>query len=425
MGKYTHLDDPRVDAYIDERLKTIVNSFVQGAPGIRSILLTGSYGRGEGSAIVTATGVTLLRDFDLVLLFHKRVPRKEVASISDRLERMFCPPRDASYHYMDDFSLDVKPSTLARANLLPDMGLYDMRFCPVLYGEDIRLLINCRLEDIPLRSGARGLISKGIAMAGSMHVDYLRSGVPSDLRANFLRETSRAYFVAAEALTLLLGCYDHRAWRRLALLEERRSQELAGLLKKVPDLLDKIERAIRFKLDPAHNPINDDPIAYWFTTRDDLGEIWRFFFAKYLGTEAQDWDSFSQQLERSLGRQYYLPLIETGLRTRRIPYNNSLLRILNYAWGLGYNGQYAWKQFRIQGRLVWPWSNGYYTPGVEVFVTVPLLLFGLNRDGSIISRYIDTVERKLQFAQVEQQQPHSWERARSRLMWAVFSASFF
>ena len=54
MGKFTILKDSRVDSLVEAHLKIAIKE-INKIDGVRSIILVGGFGRGEGSILVLET----------------------------------------------------------------------------------------------------------------------------------------------------------------------------------------------------------------------------------------------------------------------------------------------------------------------------------------------------------------------------------
>ena len=171
MGIYTIHNDPLIDQQIESRLNKIVDILVKNLPNVQSIILTGGFGKGEGSVRISNGRVTPLRDFDLVVVFKKSIPRREVTKV----QRMLSCESNAieNYKYNQEFCLDISATTLDNINLFPDAITYDFKASKVIYGIDLRSKIKWDSKEIPLRSGARLLFNKSTALLGSFSLNYL------------------------------------------------------------------------------------------------------------------------------------------------------------------------------------------------------------------------------------------------------------
>ena len=158
MGKFTIHNNLLIEKEIGTRINTIVDTLNEEIPNITSIILTGGFGRGEGSVKITGEHIVPLRDFDFVLIFKKTIPWNCIRNAKDILDNELNSKSD--YKYNQKFSIDISATTLDRINLFPDISTYDLKVGQIVYGDDIRLKIKWTEKDIPLRSGARLLFQK-------------------------------------------------------------------------------------------------------------------------------------------------------------------------------------------------------------------------------------------------------------------------
>ncbi|MDP8231404.1 MAG: hypothetical protein P9L91_01910, partial [Candidatus Zophobacter franzmannii] len=70
MGKYTPEGSSKLDALIDSHMKRVVEEVLKRIPArkIKSIILGGGYGRGEGGIIYRDGNEALFNDFDLFVI---------------------------------------------------------------------------------------------------------------------------------------------------------------------------------------------------------------------------------------------------------------------------------------------------------------------------------------------------------------------
>lgn len=425
MGKYTALEDPRVDEYIDGYLKRVIEVILQDLPAIRSIILAGSFGKGEGSVVIDSEGVKPLRDFDIVVVFREKTPPLGIIkNVQKSLQERFCSMKVQDKYYLsNDLIPELKATTLQNINSLPDIFTYDLKKCQIIYGEDLRSKIKWELDDLPLRTNARALFQKAIALIGAFHTEYLNAEIPPHLRDSFLRETSRAYIEICVGLCLLANRYDSSSIRRLETLREIYRTEFPDLYEKVPDLVEKVVASTRYKLDPANNRISVNLLDYWFDTRDDLGEVIKYYYGRYLNLSFRNWVQFSADLETNLTREYYLPVIEAFLRNRNLPANFLVLNLSNLLFNVKENLEYS-RLALGERHLSMPLLYGLSSPVIKVFSVTPLVLFSVNRDGSVNSQSIDMALKKLKFVKLNcKQYKNVWEEARSKFLEVVFSVN--
>src|SRR5687767_13712326 len=86
MGKYTQSDDPRIESAIAEALQT-VTSLVAERFDPEAILLAGSFGRSEGSAVVVDERVKFLKDFDVVVIVDRSPSQSALENVTTEIHR--------------------------------------------------------------------------------------------------------------------------------------------------------------------------------------------------------------------------------------------------------------------------------------------------------------------------------------------------
>ena len=74
MGTYTIFNNKLVDLQIQERIDLIVGVISNNVPHIDSLILTGGFGKGEGSVVFKDDEVKPLRDFDFCIVSDKKYP---------------------------------------------------------------------------------------------------------------------------------------------------------------------------------------------------------------------------------------------------------------------------------------------------------------------------------------------------------------
>jgi hypothetical protein len=414
MGTYTIHNDPRVDQQIESRVNEVVGILTRNLPEVESIILTGGFGKGEGSVKISDATITPLRDFDFVVVFKRVIPSDKVRKVKELLS---CPSNATnSYKYNQEFCLDLSVTTLERINLFPDVMTYDFKQSKVVYGKDVRSKIKWDTRDIPLRSGARLLFQKSIALIGALSPDYLTGRVSQSNLDVFMRETSKVYVEISGALCVLAGKYNSYCLRRVCILREIYEEHFPDLYKIAPDLVGKMEASAKYKVDPVNNPINQDPIDYWFTARDDLCNVITDYFREYLRFSAIDLIEFAALLEKNMMKEYYLPLIDNYLFAKKLPRSKFLLRQLNAAYNIKQNFDYSISALRDH-RLSLSLTQGISAPCIKLFSACLLVMFSIERDGTINRENLDEALKRLSFVKLADCAfEELWEEARLKCL---------
>lgn len=422
MGKYSIHDDPNIDKQIQDRIERIVRKLVEEFPKIHSIILTGGFGKGEGSVAISDEIVKPLRDFDFIVIFERDVPKKEFKSF---LKNLMCNESEMLYEYKynKEFSVDIHATTIKNLNYYPDIVTYDLKRGQIVYGHDVRNDIIIEAHDIPLRSGARLLFQKSTALIGVMTYDRTKSGLKSSKeRDTFIRETSKVYVEIGSALCILAKQYKSHANKRLQILSSIYREHFSKLYRNVPELVERIEFCTHHKLDPHSNPIREDPIKFWFQARNDIGEVMKFYFEEYLGLHFEEWLSYIESLESTLGRFYYIPLIRNLLDLKGIPYNKTILSFLNSIYNLKANFDQATSsnnKYHIRKVLL-----SKISLNIRFFCACLSLLFALNPDGTTKKEYVKKAQNLLSFVRLRNNSVSPWEEARLKCLVLMNSLDF-
>ena len=76
LGIFTSYENTSIDTQIESKLQIITKTILENVSSVRSILLTGGFGKGEGSIKKINNGkIICLRDFDLVVIVDK-IPKE-------------------------------------------------------------------------------------------------------------------------------------------------------------------------------------------------------------------------------------------------------------------------------------------------------------------------------------------------------------
>lgn len=413
MGTYTIHDDPNVDEQIENKIQAIVAKLTEAFPEIHSIILTGGFGKGEGSIRITDGTVKPLRDFDFIVVFKKHAPRRQFGKFVTNLNVSNESESIYEYKYSKDFALDIHATTIENLNSYPDVVTFDLKESHVVYGHDIRNDIMIESDTIPLRSGARMLFQKSTALVGVMSSNLIERGFDSkEAQDNFVRETSKVYVEISSALCILAKRYDPHARKRLQILGNIYTERFQEFSKDHQNLIKRIEASTNHKLDPCRNPITTSPIKLWFETREDLGEVARLYFKEYLGLDFTEWPSYVQSLEKKLRKTYYIPLIDNLLSLKGIPRNKYIVNSLNAVYNLKESLDFARKRDKYHAGVLLSRTSA----SIRFLCGCFILMFALNPDGTVINDYLQKVHSTLSFVKLSKKSGSAWDRARLKCL---------
>lgn len=384
MGKYTIHNNDLVDLEIDRKLKLVVDCIVKYLnSNVHSIILTGGYGRGEGSVIVSNGDIQLLKDFDIVIIVNK-VPNEDVTLLilEEVYKNLGVKNPEKSLFKHSKFTIDLRYLQINNINF-PDIWFYDLKTATILYGKDIREYITYNSEDIPLSSGLRLLFEKVTGLLGHFKYRMLYSDLGRNTNMYLIYECMKTYVEIATALCILNKVYVSSYKKRVEMIKMLNSKgKLEEIVKYIPDLIDKIEIATRFKLRPDFNIVKD-PLELFFITREDLAMVLKYYLQYYVNIEIKDWLEIDM-VSKQLAKIYYKPMISAWIRNKFNLQSRSLINILSILYQVYTNIKYIQIiQKDLSKIYLKPWfHNCIISPSLKFFPAGLLILLSLNRDGS-------------------------------------------
>ena len=110
MGIFTSHESASIDAQIASKLQLITKIILENVPYVRSILLTGGFGKGEGSVRKTNNEKILcLRDFDIAVIADKIPDGTIVQKLYDQIYRSLnLPNPERMLFRFSNFVVDIK-----------------------------------------------------------------------------------------------------------------------------------------------------------------------------------------------------------------------------------------------------------------------------------------------------------------------------
>jgi len=383
-GIYTHYGASWIDKQIDLKLRIIVNTVLKNVPRVKSIFLAGGFGKGEGSVEVRPDGdVKCLRDFDIVVIVD-RIPDETTqqrlhSSIYKSLGLL--DPEGNLFR----FSKFVVGVYFRRKDdlIYPDIWFYDLKSASrLLYGEDVRNLIPWGKKDVPLSSGLRILLEKVCGLLGAFSYRGTNE-LSEEQRKTLIFECYKTFIEICTALCILAGKYEPRYATRANIFEDFFFDEFPDFVQAIPDLPKKVRQYTAFKLKPDFTKICEDPIELWFSARDSLGKALCLYLRRYLILNTSEWADLPKQM-KIVARQYYKPFLKPFMNKKMRGSNKIMLDIASFLYNALTNLEYAIIVTRNIGRLyLRPLSRFHISPSLKFFPSGIMILFSLNRDGTL------------------------------------------
>jgi hypothetical protein len=246
---FTIHDDPETTRRIRKDLDTVTAAVQQADPGLRSLVLTGAFARGEGAMLDGRPQ----NDYDFVALRSLHRPKRDYDEVAAQLEDQL------------GLHIDLAPVAAWRlAWVRPTIFWYETALRGrVLHGEHLLSRIPVRRADAIERSeGLRLLVNRaaGLLIATNGADTYQRR-----------LQAAKALLASLDAHLLADGRFQpsqrerQHAYRRLV----AHKQAPHGLA----EVHDWLEWAYRFKVDPARADPEDPQLAWRVAARTLLGAV--------------------------------------------------------------------------------------------------------------------------------------------------------
>jgi hypothetical protein len=279
MGEFTALDHPLVDQTIEAHLQQIIAA-VRSRMEPQSIILRGSFGRGEGSVVIQDGQLRFLSDYEIDVETFSPFYRSLFAELSQELTTELGVETGLRW---------VRPGFMRvrRVGPLPmrpgpiTISLYESTYgSHTLFGEDVlhaSLAVDPR--QISLTSGITLVLNR---MAESQ--SYMRNATDAahdELESFFW--VNKTILACSESLLLLWGqyhlSYEERGRRFAAMADDR----LGFMHDQAVMLSEFVARATEFKLRPRHGLYREPVQETWLQVVPICDTVFRHLTEQVLG----------------------------------------------------------------------------------------------------------------------------------------------
>ncbi|MCL5256612.1 MAG: nucleotidyltransferase domain-containing protein [Chloroflexi bacterium] len=344
MGRFTAWDDPLVDQTVEHHLREIVTAIrAQLSPD--SIILRGSFARGEGSVVTDGDQLTFLSDYELVVVSPHVSDRSVLRTVSrDLTARLGVEISISRLHPQDVLAGMAAGHTIA---------MYEMQNGGmVLWGEPVLGRVPATdPRSLDLWSALRLLLNRMAESLGN-------ESAADDLET--LRWITKTALACAESLLLACGQYHYsyaERGRRFADL----LPHLDGLSERASGMRELVRSATAFKLRPSLDcyPAPLHPIQQALKQACDA--TLRYLIREYLGFSFDTYAEFPGQYQRNM-------LAQNKIRAHPIPLLPTILSQNSYLILRSLHDQH-----RLPLRLI---GMGSCPAHHVVYSVVPLVFLG-------------------------------------------------
>jgi len=408
MSKYTSSDNLEVDKQLQVYLDTVVEIINKKIDKVVSVILSGGFGRGEGSFLIEKGKVCPLNDFDVYVVTKNKISEdilNEVASEARNLigtkgismhifERDRLTNSDNSYSQL--FYVDLKAFPLDYFRHLPPiMRYYDLKNAgSVIGGKNVfSEMADYKLGDLPKAEGLRLLLNR------MSHLIQFPPIYTNKKRSHQLLifHVIKAYLACAGALLQLSGKYQSSYKKNMEILEKSFADDFPELHKKIPGLPAKIREFTEFRMQPNFSIYTDKDFNIWHEAKEYIGVVSQYFLSEYIGKKINNWDDFSIVIRKLIWPKYYNPYLKYYLKKNlgiKIE-NKNVLSFINFFSKIYFNFLYFKRMLRYQNKFYPRTLFKLSSPELSFFSALPYLLYSVNKDQTINIEMLEKGRRAL------------------------------
>jgi hypothetical protein len=420
--RYVQGRDAIVNEQIDSQLRLVTKVILKNMAKVRSIIIAGGFGKGEGSVKLTEDGkVICLRDFDIVCIVDRKPNSKVVDKLYDQIYKSLgLKNPESSLFRQQSFAVDLK--FLRKEDLIySDIYFYDLKAASqILWGEDVRPLIPWTKKDVPLSSGLRLLFEKVCGLLGNFSIAYVQGKMPTyQEKESLVSECHKTFIEIGTALCILAGKYEPKYAQRAKVLENLYATQFPELARVLPELPKKVIEYTDLRLRSYSLENYEDPVELWFSARNYLRESFNFYLKSYTGKSLSDWNALPV-LMRAVAREYYKPFLGPLLRARLRFSSRFVLDLATFLYQGLTNLEYAYVvALSNAGASLRPLMRWYVSPSLKYFPAGAMLLFSLNRDATIEKDLLKSAAKELRHCipvELFSFDASGWEELRCRFL---------
>lgn len=386
----------KVDEFIESQLEMICTNIIKRIEGIKSIVLSGGFGRGEGSVLVKNGRIYPLNDYDIYIISDKKIPENvlfELQKESSRLIKKGGIPYEFMYNkdysLEADFYVDLKSVTSkGLKNFPPLIRYYELKYSSMLlYGKDcLDGMPTYSAKDLPLSDGLRFLLNRISNMIMCFEPSFIKKDITMNRRDILMLYSTKAVVETATALTLLSGRFVPTYKERTDVLIKHFKRDFPELYEKIPEYPDILKKYTIQKLRPDFSL---NPIESWFEARKYLTEIFKFFVQQYLKIRANNLIESTRLFSRRAGKIYFNDYLKFFIKKKIGIDNFFLIRLSSFMLQNYLNIRFffilppEYKVFYFKNLL------SFQDPGLKIYTPSLLLLNSIEESGDVNRKYLD------------------------------------
>ena len=275
-----YVEDPEINEKVSEIIEELKRELVSRFHP-KSIILIGSFGRGEATVIEKDGKLNFLSDCEVILIPYKWIFNR---SKLDEFEQEFYQRTGLKIEIWGFTTTLYLLFPFLNKRIKPTIASYELKYgSKVIYGKDyLKKIPDFKPEDIPLWEGIRLLFNR---MAEALK--YFSLEEPT---VEMIFWTDKIVLACQDALLLTVGRYHPSYKKRNELFKEVFPKLQIDI---PPDFLRITEEATKRKLSGKVN--NIDPVDYWFSISGICDKIFRYVIKTEFGFTFTDYLDFQEK----------------------------------------------------------------------------------------------------------------------------------
>ncbi|MFK5891824.1 MAG: hypothetical protein QM504_01225 [Pseudomonadota bacterium] len=332
---YTAYTNKNIDNQIDAHMQSISHklSNILG-DDLYSIVLTGGFGRGEGSILINTIDnkdtVKIINDYDFEIVYKSYIgelPGKIYMKLKYAKKISQLETELANEIDIKQLDFTLKSLTSYKSDNHPKLADYDTKYGHIIiYGDNDPTLLmpQYNASDIPPFEGSWLLRNRGIGLL--LAYFYLAREKTPDCQAtdNFYIEINKALLAMGDALFILYKNYHHSYQQRLDTIDELLKN---STFSRISELIKFYKIAAEHKLRPKDNTFDNFEVTeLWNLVVNLYIDLFIYYESERFNTKFKDLNDYVSQapIKATLSTKNKLRLL-FELITKKIKLDNIAL----------------------------------------------------------------------------------------------------
>jgi len=373
--KYTFNGDPVIEKKVNEVIERLTDEIVIHLRP-KSIILIGSFGRGEAMVNLNGRELKFISDCDIIVISNKYISRKTMEKVSFEIAQKTGLETGISGI---ELSIYFMLSRIFPKIWEPSIDNYEMKYgSRVVYGEDcLQKIPDFKPEDIPLWEGIRLILNRMIESLKSFSTGYLSTSASKEKERNLIFWINKIILACQDALLISIKKYHHSYKIRNDIFQEVFPAYFRELSRELPQFFSLTLQATKCRLNPDE-PYSGNILDLWFRTAEICDKVFRYIIEMDTGITFDTYLEFQEKylVHPHIRRKYY-----RGLTPFPVYQNLRSMAKMLYCSG-------RLPRFKSLVRAGTPWTHIIYS-------TIPLIYFSVSKDGKIDEALLVKAKQRL------------------------------